>query len=215
MMTGMERLCLILLIVFGACSIHAQTGASDCPSFSVWGPATVVRKGDVAAYRVKFQKADPRKFTYEWSVSAGEIRSGQGTDEIQVVHFKDGITATVKIFGLPSNCADTASETSIPDDPPEIVLLDEYGKLSWKKEAARLTEIFPRVATNPYAQIYVVIRIGASEDERKGQRQVSRIKAFLRDSNIDVGRFEFFVGPGTVRLTHIYLVPPGATPPTK
>ncbi|MCV4566453.1 hypothetical protein OFB72_28250, partial [Escherichia coli] len=71
--------------------------------------------------------------TYNWSVSAGTIESGQGTPSITVRTTRDmagsSVTATVEIGGLDPacNCPRTASETAGVAPKPDAVMIDEFG----------------------------------------------------------------------------------------
>ena len=57
-----------------------------------------------------------RKLKYTWFVSAGRIQSGQGTNAILVSMKGQGgqsLTATVVICGLPDECDNVASASSV------------------------------------------------------------------------------------------------------
>ena len=59
-----------------------------------------------------------RKLKYTWFVSAGRIQSGQGTNAILVSMKGQGgqsLTATVVICGLPDECDNVASASSVID----------------------------------------------------------------------------------------------------
>jgi len=65
--------------------------------------------------------------TYNWSVSAGIITSGQGTSVITVEAGNDdaNCTATVEIGGLPRECSNSSSATvSIKRAPEKIITVN-------------------------------------------------------------------------------------------
>jgi len=80
--------------------------------------------------------------TYNWSVSAGTISSGQGTSSITVNTDTLGgqsVTATVELSGLDPSCSRTAScTTSVRAPNPPAVKFDEYGNIKFNDEKARL-----------------------------------------------------------------------------
>ena len=93
-------------------SAAADTPADKCPVFEIITSedpgllefAAVKRPDDVAT--------NWDEVTYNWTVSAGPIDSGQGTDDIYVrVVLGDVVTASVEIGGLDPNCPTTFSGT--------------------------------------------------------------------------------------------------------
>jgi hypothetical protein len=71
--------------------------------------------GDTLIYSVRVKGADPKSaMSYKWSVSVGEIKSGQGTASITVdrPNNTEGFTATAEVAGLPDGCGNKASCTT-------------------------------------------------------------------------------------------------------
>ena len=84
-----------------------------CPGPSVSGPDDVLA-GQPVVFKATVQEGSP---TFNWTVSAGRITSGQGTDSITVSTFDavgQRITATVKLGGgvVDPSCERTASRTT-------------------------------------------------------------------------------------------------------
>ncbi|MBS1797012.1 MAG: hypothetical protein JSS81_24510 [Acidobacteria bacterium] len=100
----------MFLTLLSGVSMTAQTGNPPCPAIEIAGGG-VVRPGDPMSFSVK--EAENLKLEYEWTVSEGTIVEGRNGSSIKIDTTGLGgrnITATVKIKGLPANCADTASE---------------------------------------------------------------------------------------------------------
>ena len=96
--------------------------AQNCPSISVSAPSSNVKEGTAATFSVNVSggRAD-MSVTYNWSISAGTIESGQGTSVISVNTSGLGgqnITATVELGGLPAECVRTSSATTGVDGAP-------------------------------------------------------------------------------------------------
>jgi hypothetical protein len=92
-------------IVLCATTIAAP---ADCPTISVACPAD----GDTLQFTATVTPANPDlKLTYQWTVSRGEIKSGQGTPQITVDAERNGkgLGATVEVSGLPAKCPNNAS----------------------------------------------------------------------------------------------------------
>jgi hypothetical protein len=102
----------LLLIVFtaaGAGSAHAQAPA--CPVLEMTSEFDKVPAGREFHFvvTVKGVLAEP---TYAWSVSAGEIVSGQGRSVISVrAPAGSTVTASVQVGGFPPQCDLTVSKT--------------------------------------------------------------------------------------------------------
>lgn len=94
--------------------ISSLAGAQDCPGISVYPYSDEITAGDtlIITCVTKFLKTD---VTYNWTISAGVIISGQGTARI-LVNTKEAsgmfITATVELAGLPAKCPNVASASA-------------------------------------------------------------------------------------------------------
>jgi len=120
----MKKLCLILLLFVTGYSATAQ----NCPtSFNVISPAMPVSEGDTLTFTAVID-GGPSGMTYNWTISAGTIISGQGTSIIKVN--TEGlagvfVTATLELGGIPANCNRTASSTTdVMPAPVKISSLD-------------------------------------------------------------------------------------------
>jgi hypothetical protein len=83
-------------------------GSADCPTISVACPDG----RDTIQFTATVSLDDPNsKLTYQWTVTRGEIKSGQGTSKITVAADRNGkgLGAAVEVLGLATNCANTAS----------------------------------------------------------------------------------------------------------
>ena len=93
---------------------HCQTSAAErdvpkeCPTISVACPI----EDSWIAFIARVKDEDPNgKVGYQWSITRGKIKSGQGTAKITVKAERDGsgIGASVEVLGLPVECASKAS----------------------------------------------------------------------------------------------------------
>ena len=113
----MKRLLLVAGFALAFCvGAFGQTTTVDplCPGISVTGPAGITEPGGTAAYTLDITNEQGKAYEYIWSVSSGEIVSGQGTKSILVKTPENhaGMTATVQVKGTPVGCANLASESS-------------------------------------------------------------------------------------------------------
>ena len=103
-------------------SLNAQT---KCPNVRVSSP-DMVKESEALTFTVMVSGGDPNVTpTYNWSISAGTITSGQGTSTIIVETTGLGgqtATATVELGGYDRTCSSMASATSPIEALPKTEL---------------------------------------------------------------------------------------------
>jgi hypothetical protein len=155
--------------------------------------------------------------TYNWSVSAGTITSGQGTPTITVDTAGLGgqtVTATVEVGGYPPACGRTASCSTQVRPPPVIepTKFDEYGNIRFNDEKARLDNYAIQLQNSPGAEGYI-IAYGTCAGE--GQARADRAKNYLVNTRgIQATRIVTIDGGCRADLTvQLWIVPTGANKP--
>lgn len=109
---------------------------APCPNVSVNCPQ-LYRPNTPPTFTAVVTGGDPAVTpTFNWSVSAGTITSGQGTASINVSPgpVLVAITATVNVGGYAQNCPTTASCTSVPD--PGVIFIAGPGAGNARAQAA-------------------------------------------------------------------------------
>jgi len=195
-------------------TIAACTGCvPPCPTVSVSCPSDV-DQGSAITYSAS---AGDANVTYNWSVSAGTISSGQGTSSITVDTAGLGgqtVTATVEVGGLDPSCSRTASCSTNVRTPPQVnpTKFDEYGNIRFNDEKARLDNYAIQLQNAPGSQGYI-LAYGTCAGE--AQARADRAKDYLVNTRgIDAGRLTTVDGGCRSDLTvELWVVPTGATPP--
>jgi hypothetical protein len=153
---------------------------------------------------------------YNWTVSAGRIISGQGTDRITVDTAGlagQTIRATLDVagFGLPcpASCA-----VSIPI-PNKSRKFDEYYDIARNDEKARLDNYAIQLQSEPGAQGHVIVYPSRKAAGGQAQARAQRITDYLVNSRgIDPSRIVITMGPARESwLFELWVVPEGALPP--
>jgi hypothetical protein len=188
----------------------------NCPTLSVTGPAGVTDRGGSMTFTANVSGGSAQNITYNWSVSAGTIASGQGTPSITVTAPSDGtpnVTATVTI-GLDVDCACTkeASETAPVAGEILPVLVDEFGKLPNDDIRGRLDAFFAELSNNPNNQGYI-INYGTDREIAARERLITN---HIQFRNFDRSRITLVRGgtsPDGEPRTKLYRIPPGANNP--
>ena len=184
-----------------------------CPTLTISGPAGITQPGETMTFTANVSGGE--NVTYNWTVSAGTIESGQGTPSITVRTTRDmaggNVTATVNITTGqdPScNCDTTESETAGVASTPDNITVDEFGAVANDDLKARIDNFFVQLGNNPGAQGYIINYGTAAEIRRRNQV----INSHIRMRGLDASRVTFIEGPsdGTGIRTKLIISPPGA-----
>ncbi|HEX8286927.1 MAG TPA: hypothetical protein VF556_02970, partial [Pyrinomonadaceae bacterium] len=177
-------------ITVAECDCEAIPPPCECPSLTVTGPAEAVEPGGTMTFTANVSGGNQENFTFEWTVSAGTIESGQGSRSITVRAPQSGnVTATVNIRSTNAacECPASASETGIVRELPTAREVDTFNVLSNDEVRARLDEFFRVLQGDPTAQGYIITYGPA--------RQIATRERLIRNHitfrNQDPGRFTF------------------------
>lgn len=190
-----------------------------CPTITVDCPSGVTPVGQAITFTANVTNAPAGvTLTYNWTVSAGTITSGQGTSSITVDttgQAGQSITATVEVGGLDASCMRTASCTSPVAAAPEASKFDEYGDINFNNEKARLDNYAIQLQNNPGAQGYIVVYAGRRARQGEAMRRAERAKNYLvNNRQIEASRIMTVDGGYKDTLTvELWIVPQGAKPP--
>jgi hypothetical protein len=154
---------------------------------------------------------------YNWTVSAGTIISGQGTDTIKVDTTGLGgqtIRASLSVGGYNLECAADCA-VSIPLPKLSSRKFDEFPDIARNDEKARLDNYGIELQNDPTATAYVIVYPGRSGKRGEVQQHFGRVIEYLVNSRgLDKSRFVTLVGPARDSLqVELWITPQGATPP--
>jgi hypothetical protein len=155
---------------------------------------------------------------YNWTVSAGSIIEGQGTNTIKVD--TSGLAGqTVRAYlTMPGygtlNCSADCG-VSIPVPRITSRKFDEFPDIQRNDEKARLDNLVIELQNDPSATAYVVIYPGRAGKRGDVQHHASRIVDYMVNSRgIDQSRIVTLVGTARNELfVELWVIPRGATPP--
>jgi hypothetical protein len=196
-----------------------------CPTVSVSCPDSV-GFGQPITFTANIS-GDGGSPTYNWSVSAGTISSGQGTSTITVDTTGLGgqsVTATVSLGGWRTECASSAScTTQIGTPPADCRKTDSYGDIRFDDEKARLDNFAIALQNEPGSTGYI-IAYGTCEGDGPctnascivAQKRIDRAKQYLVETRgIDAGRIVVIDGGCRAEVTvDLFICPTGATAPS-
>ena len=190
----------------------------SCPSLTVNGPSGLTNPGEPMTFVANVSGGSGGDVTYNWSVSAGTIQSGQGTSSIIVdttgLARGSNVTATVDIGGVPTDCGCPTTASDTGGIPGEIGTtdVDQFGPQKDDEVKARVDNFYITLNNNPNAQGYI-INYGTPAQIKARRAQIMKAINFRK---YDASRVTFVDGPdnGSGINTKFVLVPPGANKPT-
>lgn len=153
---------------------------------------------------------------YNWTVSAGTIISGQGTNSIRVdTTGLAGATvqATLTMGGYPMDCSATCT-VQFPV-PVECRKFDEFPDIARNDEKARLDNFAIELQNDPSSTAYVIVYPGQRGRPGDVQKHTTRVVEYLTNSRgIDARRIVTLVGPARSELmVELWTCPQGGKPP--
>jgi hypothetical protein len=188
-----------------------------CPNVSVSCPDAAA-EGQPATFSATISGGSGGvRPTYNWTVSAGRIISGQGTPSITVDTAGlagQTIRADFELGGYGMRCPATCA-TSIP-----VIIkprkFDEYYDIARNDEKARLDNYAIQLQGEPGSHGYIFVYPSSRARANEAQARARRISDYLVNSRgIDASRFTVTIAAAREDwLFELWIVPAGATPPT-
>ena len=154
--------------------------------------------------------------SYNWTVSAGRILSGQGTTSITVDTTGlagQTIRANLEVGGYVMRCpASCATSIPIMNKPRKF---DEYYDIARNDEKARLDNFAIQLQSEPGSQAYIIVYPSRRARPNDAQARSQRISDYLVNSRgIDSHRVVITIGqPREDWLFELWVVPEGTPPP--
>jgi len=189
-----------------------------CPIVSVYAPETI-NEGTSFFFTANVAGGDASvTLTYHWTISAGLIQKGQGTSTIEVPTAGLGtktITATVEVGGFLRSCPTSSSASAYIAERPKPRKFGQFGSLAKYESNAKLDDFATELRFDPGSQGYIIGYGGRTSPVGTGQTIAEAVKTYLVDKHY-VGNSLVTVDGGYKEevTTELWLVPPGAIPPT-
>jgi hypothetical protein len=189
-----------------------------CPAIEISCPTDVAIDQPIT-FTSRYSGGIPANVTpvYNWTVSAGTIISGQGTDTIKVDTrglAGQTVRASLSMGGYNLECS---AECAVAVPLPKLnnKKFDEFPDISRNDEKARLDNFGIELQNDPTATAYVIVYPGRSCKRSDVQHHSSRIIDYLVNSRgLDQRRIVTLVGPVRDELhVELWITPQGATPP--
>jgi hypothetical protein len=177
-------LVLVFLVILVPLTAFARI-PQKCPTVWISSPTNHIEQGKPLLFIVRLTGLSAAAQTeFQWEISVGTILSGQGTPQLTVDTTGLGgqlVTAKVSIGGLATACSVEASHSyPIPFPPPICGLpFDQYGRINFEDEQARLDNFAIQLFNFPKAQGYIFAYAGRDSNKGEAAKRLLRAKAYL------------------------------------
>ena len=175
----------VVLLLTLASAANGQT-PSTCGIVDIEGP-TEVEPNTPLVLKAKTTSLHTTKPEFKWTLSAGTIETGQGTEQISVDTVGLGgqvLTVTVELSGVALGCKGSASKTTQVKLQPIACgggAFDQYGDINFEDEKARLDNFAIAVINEPLASAHIQMTAGQETYEGEAAERLARIKSYLAD----------------------------------
>lgn len=209
--------------------VDTVTTSRACPyNFRLDGRDRI-KEGDLVTFSAINSGTAPVPIRFAWKVSNGRVTSGLGTSTITVDSTGIGgktINAELDVNDdvYDNKCRQTISVPTFvtPEEKPEEpkpFRCDEFEARTPDDDKARFDNCVIQAQNTPDAQLYVIIYPGTdrvSKTRNTYERLSKRALDYMvKTRGFDPRRISFVKGGERVKTTYeLWIVPPGATPPT-
>lgn len=209
----------LLIVAATAAAQSAQSAPTlDCPIVTVSSPDSVPA-GQTLAFAANVSGGGGEVTpTFNWTISAGTIGSGQGTSMISVETAgleNQTVTATVDVGGYGRACSASSSSTTAVGKKIDPRKIDEYVVIESAGDIKRLDAFALELKNDPAATGYIIAYGGRQSDAGEGQKMADAAGDYLVNKyGFNDGRV--LVGVGGYRekpTVELWLAPAGASPP--
>jgi hypothetical protein len=198
-------------------AVFTALAQNICPTVTVNGPAGITNPNETAVYWTSIEpNQNPNVLTYRWTISSGEIISGQDTNTVAVRFPVGSITVTVEVFGLPRGCPATASESSVWDPIQEAIRIG--GMSNTKAPNLEVVRRFrDELKANPNNQGFIFLAYPPNLPKVKLAARENVIRDLMTKERLmsDFGGSRITLVQATSKrdITEFWRVPPGASNP--
>ncbi|HEY0365049.1 MAG TPA: hypothetical protein VGC73_01170 [Pyrinomonadaceae bacterium] len=189
-----------------------------CPAIEITCP-TNVAVDQPLTFTSRYSGGGPAnvKPVYNWTVSAGTIIEGQGTDTIKVdtkALAGQTVRASLSMDGYNLECA---ADCGVTIPLPKMISrkFDEFPDISRNDEKARLDNFGIELQNDPTSIGYVIVYPGRASKRADVQGHFGSVVDYLVNSRgMDASRIKTIEGPKRDHLfVELWVTPQGATPP--
>jgi hypothetical protein len=218
MVRSIQILAVVLLLAM-ALVVRAQSPLTTCATIDIDGPSEVEPGAELVFNARITGSIHTTKPEFKWTVSAGTIMRGQGTEAITVDTVGLGgqeLTATAELSGALPGCKGSASRTTQVKPQPFVCGLpfDQYGDIDFEDEKARLDNFAIQISNELQTIGQIIMSAGRKTFENETAERLARAKSYMVDVR-DVDRNRIITtdcGFSQELSIRLVVVPAGVSP---
>lgn len=200
------------------CPPPTPTPTPPCPQISIDCPTSVVPQGTAATFTANISGGDTSITPgFNWTVSAGTITSGQGTNSITVdtTGVEGNVTATLNVSGLAASCAASSSCTIQVGPPPRPREFVEFNFVTFDDAKANLDNFAVELQNAPTSTGTIIVYAGPRDRAGEAERVGNRLRNYLvNNRGIEAGRITVVDGGlRPEKAVELYIALPGQPAP--
>jgi hypothetical protein len=204
--------------VFSSAVVLVKCAPPVCPNILVSCPEKVALDQPLTFCANVVGGSPGVKPIFEWTVTAGKIVSGEGTNCITVDTTGlagQSVRATLSMPGYSDLNCSASCLVQIPNELPKCRKFDEYSKITRNDEKARLDNYGIELQNDPTSTAYVVVYPGRSGRPGEVQQRATHVVDYLANTRgIDKQRIVVVIGsPRDDLMVELWVCPQGAKPP--
>ncbi len=205
-------------VAFSSVTVLVKCPPPMCPNIIVSCPERVMANHPVTCSASVTGSPNVTR-VYNWSLSAGKIIQGEGTNTITVDTTGLGgqsVKASLLIPGYDGLNCSASFVVQIQPEPPRCRKFDECVNCRFNDEKARLDNFAIELQNDPTSTAYVIVYPGQRGRPGDVQQRTTRIQDYLVNSRgLDRRRVATIIGrPRDEIMVELWICPQGAKAPT-
>ena len=215
--SGKSSLIQIWLVPVGAtppkckecAEVQKVSAGQGCPTISITGPAKPTPPGATMKFEAQTAQPLPTGVKFIWTVTAGTIESGQGTDSIIVRSPADGsiavIETNVKVGGASESCLAAAKTIAKIEPYQNVEPLDSYGNVTLNVEKSRMWNAAQQLKQSTGSKLLIFRYL--PQTRNSDLLRIKQLSNFLIKFGLKPDQFQFVIENHPDPHTLIFLPP--------
>ncbi len=213
----MKQFLLLIILSLAVCSQSFGQENVACPKIEISGPTGLTDIGGSMAFVISFaENFNSSNLEYKWTVSKGEITSGQGTIAIVVATIPEmqgqQVDANVEIKGLPAGCKNNFS--ALGEVAPRFIRCILYdnqepfsGNSSWQEYLPRIQNLALGVQNEKGSKGVIIFKFTNPSEQKKAIVMKKKLLKMSKKHKTSLDGIEMKIQKGKVYETTFEFVP--------
>lgn len=218
----MKQIIFTTILTLAFCfAAFAHAAENKCPEISFDLPNQMIFPDEPVIFSVKVgENTEKYNLTYEWTFSRGKILKGDGTSQVEFLATEEdertNVEVSVKIVGLPENCADTYSDiygiASLPiGDPVATLGKPKPTRKGVENYLSQIDGFMISVKDYPNSEGLITLLFEKKDSRNYKTSLLKKIYKHLIFREFDLTQITFAISEGDFEeQTNLWVVPPEA-----